>query len=173
MNYWSIKNPQVQMISKMPEAVKFWSKQRRESTKILVQIKFNLSGISYQERHPEYCDNRCPVNYNETCGRTSEKDNEKRIPRFKKEFEKDQKIPVTTKKTCGTQNTKKLVKNYEGGADEEFTLWQTWNKAQACKQCLCKIMKYCVNFQDFVAIYIENPQKGLCKADFADFDCVN
>ena len=48
---------------------------------------------------------------------------------------------------------------------------QTWNNAQACKQCLCKFLKYCVTFRDFVAIYIENPQKGLCKADFADFDC--
>ena len=47
---------------------------------------------------------------------------------------------------------------------------QTWNNAQACKQCLCKFMKYCVHFQDLVAIYIENPKKGLCKADF---DCVN
>ena len=44
---------------------------------------------------------------------------------------------------------------------------QTWNNAQACKQCLCKFMKYCVNFQDFV-----NPQTGLCKQDSADFDCV-
>ena len=41
------------------------------------------------------------------------------------------------------------------------------------KRASNKFMKYCVNFQDFVAIYIEILEKGLCKADFADFDCVN
>ena len=60
-----------------------------------------------------------------------------------------------------------FIQNHDEGGRSSV---QTWNNAQACKQCLCKFMKYCVNFQDFVAICIENPQKGLCKADF---DCVN
>ena len=64
-----------------------------------------------------YCDNRCPVNYNETCDT-----NETMIPRFEKELEKVQEKPVASKEICGTQNTTTLVKNYEGGADEEFTL---------------------------------------------------
>ena len=50
---------------------------------------------------------------------------------------------------------------------------QTWNNVQACKQCLCKFFVFGVNFLNVPAFYIENAQKGLCKAKFAKFACVN
>ena len=49
---------------------------------------------------------------------------------------------------------------------------QTWNNAQACKQCLCKFLVFCVIFLNVPAYSIENAQKVLCKAKFAKFACV-
>ena len=48
---------------------------------------------------------------------------------------------------------------------------QTWNNAQACKQCLCKFSVFGVKFSNVPAFYIENAQKGLCKAKYAKFAC--
>ena len=53
------------------------------------------------------------------------------------------------------------------------TVMQTWNNEQARKQCLCKFLVFGVNFLNVPALYIENAQKGLCKATFAKFACVN
>ena len=47
---------------------------------------------------------------------------------------------------------------------------QTWNNAQACNQCFCKVSVFGEQFSNVTAFYIENAQKGLCKAKF---DCVN
>ena len=44
---------------------------------------------------------------------------------------------------------------------------------QACKQCLCNYLAFGVNLFDVPAFYIENAQKGLCKAKFANFACVS
>ena len=49
---------------------------------------------------------------------------------------------------------------------------QTWNNAQACKQCLCKYFVFGVTFKKIPECYIENAQKGLCKAKFAKSACV-
>ena len=50
---------------------------------------------------------------------------------------------------------------------------QTWNNAQACKQCLCKFYVFGVKFKNVPEFYIENAQKGLCKAKRQKIDCVN
>ena len=50
---------------------------------------------------------------------------------------------------------------------------QTWNNAQARKQCLCKFIVFGVKFTNVPAFYIENAQKGFCKVKFAKFACVN
>ena len=50
---------------------------------------------------------------------------------------------------------------------------QTWNNAQARKQCLGKFSVFCVKCLKVPTFYIKNAQKGLCKARFAKFACVN
>ena len=68
-----------------------------------------------------YCDNTCPVNYEEKCH------NETRIPMFKKEFDADSKNVQIKTKTCGTQNTTTLIKSKDGGPREDFTLFNPGN----------------------------------------------
>ena len=46
------------------------------------------------------------------------------------------------------------------------------HNAQACKQCLCTFYGFGVKFKNVPECYIENAQKGLCKAKFAKFACV-
>ena len=43
---------------------------------------------------------------------------------------------------------------------------------QAHKQCLCKSYVVGVQFKNVPPFYIENAQKGLCKAKFTKFACV-
>ena len=50
---------------------------------------------------------------------------------------------------------------------------QTWNNAQACKQCLCKFNGFGVKFSNVPVFYIGNAQKGLCTAKFAQYACVS
>ena len=63
-----------------------------------------------------YCDNTCPVNYDEKCH------DEKKIPMFKKEFDNKSKNVQIKTKTCGTQNTTTFIKSKDGRPGEEFTL---------------------------------------------------